>query len=861
MRLKQLAYQIGLIGAASAFAVPMVFAEEAAKEAPKKAERIEVVGSNIKRISKEGPTSVTVFKRADIDRTGAQSISELVQTLSSNVSSQNETAGTGGFAPGAAGISLRGLGEQNTLVLLNGRRIASYGLALGGTVNFVDINSLPMSAVEQVQVLKDGASAIYGSDAIAGVVNIITRKSYQGLESKVNYGQTTKGDGQQQNYNLTAGVGDLEADKYNFLFSVDVQKIERIASRDRSFSASADKRELGGDDLRSPTGAPGSYNFNDQTGWKPMPGCPAGNVQPSGADRNCAYDFMTALDNTPPTSRQNLFGLLNVDVTDNVRWFTEMGYSQSEALTINAPTPISGSNYSIAANNPNNPFKKTASIRWRSIEAGNRETTTTTKASRLLTGLKGTLFNVDFDTAVGITKSVSERNGKNYLHKDLLANALKDGRLNPFGANDPATWDTVKASTSETGKSDIKFADLKLSSSDVVKLPGGGLGLAGGAEYRRETVYNQRDAASAASKIEGTGGARSDGERTTRSAYLEANLPVHSMLELQLAVRRDSYSDSGSKTSPKYAFRFQPMKSLMFRGSVSEAFRAPSMSQLYLGSQTGFQRVTDTPRCDAIKACSKVSIEARTSGNPHLKPETSRNYSLGFMVEPIQSLSFGMDFWKISQKNVVDTLDEQYILDHASQYSDLIVRQPGAGAGDPGEIDHVKRPFMNIASSLLKGVDIDLRYRFKLDGIGALTITDSATYKHKHESAKRPEDHMQQTVGLYADPKWHNNMSVSLDAGTWGSTIAWNYTGRFLDENNGERVDNDTRQIASFSTFDLQGTYSGLKNTKFTLGMKNMFDRKPPFITFGNDANYGFARAAHDGRGRYVYGSVNYKFK
>ncbi|WP_171014084.1 TonB-dependent receptor [Chitinivorax sp. B] len=833
----------------------------AAEETPKKAERIEVVGSNIKRINKEGPTSVTVFKRADIERTGAQSISELVQTLSSNVSSTNETAGSSGFAAGAAGISLRGLGEQNTLVLLNGRRVANYGLALSGTINFVDINSLPMSAVEQVQVLKDGASAIYGSDAIAGVVNIITRKSYKGLEAKLNYGQTTKGDGQQQNYNLTAGTGDLDEDKYNFLFSIDVQRTDRIASRDRSFSASADKRELGGRDLRSPTGAPGSYNLNDGRGWQPMSSCPAGNVQPAGKDRYCSYDFMPVLDNTPPTSRQNLFALLNVDLNDQLRWFTEMGYSQNEALSISAPTPISGANYAIEANNPNNPFQRKASIRWRSIEAGNRETTTKTRASRLLTGLKGTLFNVDYDTAIGVTKSNSERIGKNYLHKDLLAAALQDGRLNPFGNNDAATWDTVKATTTETGNSVIKFADLKLSSSDIIALPGGGLGLAGGAEYRRETTYNARDAVSAAGKIEGSGGAGSDGERTTKSVYIEANLPVHQMLELQTAVRRDSYSDSGSKTSRKYAFRFQPLKSVMFRGSVSEAFRAPSMSQLYLGTQIGYQRVVDTPRCDATGSCAEIQIESRTSGNPKLKPETSRNYSLGFMVEPLQSLSIGVDFWKISQKNVVGSVEEQYVLDHAAQYPDLIVRRPGAAPGDPGEIDYVRTPFLNISSSLLKGVDIDVRYRFKVDGVGTFTIQDSATYKHKHESAKLADDPMLETVGLYGDPKWHNNMSISLDAGAFGGTLGWNYVGRFLDEGDRDRVTNDTRQIASFSTFDLQGTYSGLKNTKFTLGIKNMFDRQPPFITYGNDANYGFNRSAHDGRGRYVYGTVNYKFK
>ena len=221
--------------------------------------RVDVTGSNIKRVDTEGPAPVAIITREDIERRGATTVSELLRSLPSQGGFTFDDQFTNGFAPGTSGVGLRNLGQNATLILVNGRRVANYGFAQNIDLAFVDINSIPVGAIERIEVLKDGASAIYGSDAIAGVINFILRKDFKGVEAAASYGVTEDGDGDETRASVVAGFGELAKDRYNAMVVVDYYKREPIYYGDRDYSRNADMTSRGGFDLRSPTGSPGTY--------------------------------------------------------------------------------------------------------------------------------------------------------------------------------------------------------------------------------------------------------------------------------------------------------------------------------------------------------------------------------------------------------------------------------------------------------------------------------------------------------------------------------------------------------------------------------------------------------------------------
>ncbi|MFC4159542.1 TonB-dependent receptor [Chitinimonas lacunae] len=861
MKLKHLAQAIALIGAVGS--LPAFAAETV--------EKIEVTGTNIKRISKEGPSPVQVIRREDIQRTGVSSTGELLRSLTANSGLSLDDNATNSFAKGTSGVSLRGLGQKATLTLVNGRRMASYGFAQNITNSFVDLNSIPVGAIERIDVLKGGASAIYGSDAIAGVINVVLRRDYQGAEVGAAYGSSEKGDGEEITINATGGYGSLSEDRFNVMGTFDYFKREPVFLRDRGLSSSSDARAYGGGDKRSTSGNPGTY-YNpggataatDLRGTAPMPTCPPDRM----VSGYCRYDFNRDVVAIPETERAGFFGRATFSVNENLSLFGEAAYSRNDTLTIAAPSPNNTGDIILRRGHPNNPYNGDVGLLYRFVEAGNRMNDITTDAYRALFGVKGNFAKFDYEAGVSYARSETEELGYNYINAMRVREVTANGSynyLNPY-SNPASLIDSLKTVTSRNGLSTMKTFDAKISG-ELVELPAGPLAMAAGVDYRRETANDSRDPLSAAGQIIGSGGSSAKGERNVKAAFLEFNVPLHSTLELQLAARYDKYSNiaNGAETSPKVALRWQPDKTMLFRASYAEGFRAPSLQEQYLGATTSFNSGQRDPvRCpvtnDAGTDCA-AQYKVISGGNLNLKPESSKSTNVGFVLEPTNNISFGMEYYRIDYKDEISSIPVVDILAKPETYGHLIHRlaptPEDIARGLPGRIDYISREYINTASTKTRGLDFDLTLRFDLGSAGRLTFKDSATYVLSHKTRTTITSQETEDLGTHNLPRLHNSAELSWDKGDLQSTVRINTVGNFAQLKNSVPASQPNQNIASWTTVDAQVGYRVIKPLKLTFGIKNLFDRDPP-LDYSDSSNYNISQ--HNIRGRYYYGRINYQF-
>src|SRR5688572_23554400 len=347
-----------------------------------------VTGSRISRPSDFGKSSpVDIIDRDSIDKSGFANLQQLMEKNPSNGSGAFSTRGNNqdSTANGAASISLRGLGADATLVLVNGRRVAISSFAESITTNFVDINSIPVSAIERVEVLKDGASALYGSDAVACVINIILRKEFEGLELSASYGNTTESGYNEQNYSAVWGFGG-EANNVTFVF--DYFKNDTLFNTDRGTLGSANQTAQGGEDFRSSRGYPGRFSVNGVLTRDPA--CPADRS----AGATCVYDFGPWNLLIPEAERGGLLMMAHQDVGGGAQLYVELAAQHNNSLAQGAPTPLDETALmTVPGNHPGDPFGATTTIgisRYRTVDAGPRRWHISTDNLRGVAGLRGT---------------------------------------------------------------------------------------------------------------------------------------------------------------------------------------------------------------------------------------------------------------------------------------------------------------------------------------------------------------------------------------------------------------------------------------------------------------------------------------
>ena len=453
--------------------------------------RVEITGSNIRRSQAETASAVQTLSRADIDKSGRTTVAELLQTLAVDNQGSVPTTFGGGFAQGASGISLRGLGAASTLVLINGRRVAPYGLADDGQKVFTDLNIIPVEAVERVEILKDGASAIYGSDAIAGVVNVILRKDYQGTAVKASYGKSKYWDGRDSRLSITSGKGDLETDHYNMLLSLEFGGKREVWDHDRDnrnwvgrgdlrpwgFSA---QEALGGTGAITSNNAAGSavngnvrnpttldyYNRGNPAGvgfTRTFPGAACGNFtsHPQGdPGGGCLIDALFDYDQIQPRQNSwNLFSRGAVQLNPTLQAYAELNYYWTESSSYTTPStvsasvgypggPVSNAAVALGATHPDNPYFGTAArLRYLAADVGPRISDIDSAFSRLVLGIKGTLDSWDIDSALLFSRNKVNNKRKGYLLRDATFALLNPTPANVAAAQANAAFRALPAGT------------------------------------------------------------------------------------------------------------------------------------------------------------------------------------------------------------------------------------------------------------------------------------------------------------------------------------------------------------------------------------------------------------------------------
>ena len=667
-----------------------------------KVQKVYVTGSNVRRITLESASPVQIITRDELTRGGATSLNEVLRTISSNVGGIDENR-TNGFSAGAAGLNLRGFGSQATLTLINGRRLAPYAQPEFQTT-FVDLNSIPVGAVERIEILKDGASAIYGSEAMAGVVNIILRDSFEGLELGGSLGQSSRSDGEQKRATVSFGKGSLVQDHFNAYVTLDVRQRDPMYIRKRDgYLSTQDLRAYGYKDRRSLYTYPGNIYWTDKATNTLVSrtldnNCPADRLVPAsgvlaaGAQGNaCVFDDFqdSSINSAGKTDRFGLTSRLTWQPTANTTVFSELMFNRNKATVTGLlhwvagqtgqPTPalpITHPQYPKDLIGPdgktlaggNGTVRVRASLR----DFPGQGQDNTTDFGRYLVGVKGDYKNWDWETALLRTDSkVTSRNTSAILLTPFV-NAYTNGTfIFGGGAANQALYDSITANSKNVFKSALTQIDGKVSG-ELFNLPAGAVGLAVGTEFRRESLSTMPDPIA----VEGEFYHQAQlppgfsNDRNISSIYAESTIPLLKSLEANVAVRHDHYSDYGNSTTPKVGLKWSATPAFMVRGTYAEGFRAPTLVENSTDVRNAFVSIRDPFRCNAryTLGCS-TSSPYESGANPELKPETAKSYTLGLAWEPSSSFLATLDLWQIKRVNEISTYDLDKVLQDPSRYA------------------------------------------------------------------------------------------------------------------------------------------------------------------------------------------------
>ena len=804
-----------------------------------KLEKFEVTGSHISGIDAAGLNPVASITRADIDLSGYTNVGDALRSLSFVTgSSLIPTGSNNSFTPGASTINLRGLGNNNVLVLLNGRRsapLASPGF--NGLQTVFDFNSIPAAAIESIQVLKDGASAIYGSDAVSGVINIMLRKDYTGLTTTLGFGNTFGNDSLEKTGSIVIGT---TAGKFSMVNAIDWTERNSSKDADYAFSSNADLTSRGGPDLRSYAGYPalvyvrGLEDYYTLAAPKEHP--TLGDFQVADVSHG-SYNFQSVTDQVPESRNFGFYSRSRYDFTEKLYGFAEISFRRQETTIGAAPAPVFSyaengtgpetSALNIPATNPNNPFGEDLQDEWyaRLVHAGNRINDVTSDTPRFLVGVGGDLpADWKWETAALYSKNTTENLNRGTVFDNLYQNALNGITIggetlyaNPFGPEDPRV--TASYTNTDTNSASFELRTYDISANGpLFELPAGQVKLAVGGEWRGEKLANVRSVNNATGNvIGGAEGNSTYGDRTVKAAYAEVHVPLLQGLQLQLAGRFEQYSDFGSTTKPKIALSYRPTNWLLLRTSFGQSFHAPDLAYLYTSQVTTF---SSNPLADPKRPADAArQIETKGGGNPNLQPEETDAIYAGFQIDPpgrLKGFELSVDWFQFKQKDLIAQLGEDYILKNEDTLPGLVVRNsPGAGE-TYGVINYINDTYLNIDRQTYRGFDTELRYSMTTAAAGRFAFVLGGTYLEKlHYNNDDYE-------GTYNYPRLRGTFTTTWDLGSWSASVLIDYIGKFENYSEDGYVG---RQVH----VNPQITYRGFHDIKFTVGARNVFDEDPPF--------------------------------
>ncbi len=887
-------------------------------------ERVEITGSALRRIAGEGALPVQVIGRDEIARSGATSVVELIQQLPAMQNVVNESASVGGGAAGFNGASLHNMGESRTLVLLNGRRLASFGgQTLTGGMAGVDLNIIPLAAVERVEVLGDGASAIYGADAIGGVVNVITRRDSS--EGDISVGLSSpRGGAKEKRVSLSKGFGRLESDGFNLLLGAAIDRRSALAATDRAFSRTGmidfdlngtpvlfftgSERAIPGTvvhdngtpaHLPLPDGAPGSFDdFFVSPYFEAHGRCPAKHRALAGV---CYYDFVQDLEIHPERDRAAFTGRFDLALGPDHRFFTELLATRTTNTNRIAPTggellvgPSSPFWPEVLAVNP--AATGPAVVSYRTSDFGPRSTHDVSEAMHLALGVEGRLGAWDYSSAFTHSRnSVESRLDGGWLRLNAFMNAVDSGAFNPFvpvsqqsPAGQQAMVDAEARGFFEGGTATLDMLEVRGSRS-LMALPGGPLAVAVGASHLRDRFRKR-----ASALAQGVGDVRFgdttavtpySAGRSATAVFAEALAPVTRRLELTGALRHDRYEDFGNASTAKLAARLQPSETLLLRASVGTGFRAPSVPQVSAPRQaygvTAGQYAC-TPELQQIAAAlgvvcpvDRANYNVFASGNAALKPERSQQWSLGFRLEPARWLSLGADLWQIKLRDAIGSVGEDMLFGDPLKWRDLFTTSTDPATGQT--LLATRNLNTNLGEVIQRGLDVDARMRFATS-IGRLTTHLSLTYWLKDEYQFEPGGPFYSSLGRYGPDgavtfRWQGQLHTTLERGAFAHTLGLRFRSGYQDQRYSAEsfmvFDPVTFQPHAYDgrvkqhvTLDWQTRWRANKQLVLTAGVLNVFDRPPPrsLTIAGGGHIIGYDARYHDPRGRTLYAHLAYKF-
>ncbi|MEJ6007109.1 TonB-dependent receptor [Paucibacter sp. AS339] len=894
------AVQVLLLGMA---ALPGLAQET--EPAAKKLERVEITGSAIKRLDNETALPVQVITRAEIVKQGLTTAAEIVGRISAATNNMTDggSIAYGGFRDqmGMNGANLRGIGVSSTLVLLNGRRMANF--ASPGDSSGVDLNSIPAAAIQRVEILLDGASAIYGSDAIGGVINFITRKDFSGVELNASVGNTSEGGAGKQTASVSGGFGDFERHGFNLFGVLDFQKTSSMNAKQRKFITDLD---IPGrlPDLLSSASFPGNMKLSssqrdaliadgfssngktviDSKTINPAAakGCnpPASLYLPDGIGGvdGCTYDYMRDIELYPKSDKTSLFGRGVLNLGAGHQLFGEAALSRSRTLFSGTPNRVdadidvariaslAGTSLSkLDADNED----RLITVRTRLGEAGLRTSELIADNQRYVVGLTGTLAKWDYELAYNHSiSSVSDRDHQGYLNEKMILDGFANGTLNPFGPSSAAglaLYDKAQI------RGEVRRAEGTMDSVDfkasraLWTLAGGDLALALGGEFRREKQNYHQSEALAQDLILGETSQGPDADfghsRKVAAAFAEISAPITKELELQAALRYERYQVTGSATSPKVGLKYVPMKELLLRASAGTGFRAPSLSDLYRPVTQGTAATLVDPVCMAADPTNTVTDCSDTwatfnFSNPKLKPERSSQFSLGAVLEARPGMTFSLDYWNIEKRDLISTLGVDSILANLDKYGQLVHRN------EDNEIDHIDLVKENRGRLRISGLDLGASISGLKTAIGSFGLRLNGTLTLNSEQQTGNDDPFYSNLGHFVNDgvvqRWRHTMSLDWEQGAWAASLTNSYLSGYTDQTIVGKVD---RRVGQYSLWDLTASWSVNSALTLRAGVKNMFNTAPPFSQQAWFFLSGYDPSYTDPRGRFAYLSAQYQFR
>ncbi len=847
-------------------------------------QRVEVTGSSIKRLASETALPITSIKADDFAKQGLTTAQEVLSTISMNQSSQSSSQSVGSGTGGQSVADLRGIGGDKTLVLLNGRRIASHPF----NGSSVDLNIIPISALERVEVLRDGASAIYGTDAIGGVINFITKRSVKGGSVTVEHYEPQKaGGGDESRLNLSGGYGDLNKDGFNVFGVVDVHRQSALSTADRSFSKSGYIPSKGVDNLSGTTFPANFYDTGNGLIGNPAfaGGCVGENLYKNTSGKStCAMDVTPFIQAIPKTQQESFLGKASFKLNQDHLATIEYLHSRSTNEARISPPPMSNIGILMSSSSPYYPGGSGGvpavaglsgaplDISWRPVASGQRSGFDTSTSDRLVLASEGVLGAWDYN--VGLSYSVSKATSAftgGYLNDQRIIDGIGNGILNPFGAQSSAgdayLKDSVLKGEYLSAKMTSTAVDAKVSR-ELFNLPAGAVGFAVGTEFRNDKAeYNvNRDLAGQASSSGYAEAQNQSGSRNIAAIFSELSIPVVKDLELSLAARYDHYNDVGGSFNPKVGVRWQPTSQVLLRSSYNTGFRAPTLYDLH-GPQTKTFTANkyDDPRlCPGGVAIpganSNVACGAqqyiRSGGNPDVGPEKSKTFSAGIVIEPTKSLTVSLDYFQIKLRDKIGTVAEQTLFDNYAKYQNNFIYTAD------GKLDYVLATLGNLGEMHTSGIDLGLNWKLPRSQYGNFTFAFDGTWVQKYEYQNERGGEFVQNVGVYGDNapvfRWRHNASLQWNMDKWNATLSNKYMSGYRDQN---YVDPQFEQsVKAYSVWSLSGAYSGFKNTEVTVGVKNLLNEDPPFSNQIGTFQSGYDPRYTDPLGRTFYVCATYKF-